>query len=142
MFQYQNVKKFLSSPRISKLLTLPVPNISEGCIKIKLKFLFSHFFAVPQKVLRRLSNIHQLKHSDCYEKKCPNSRNQINRKQNKRITGSFTFEIYIRIVKKQLNLQLFWQYSHPPFMLENYFKIPLLMQSRLRNVNFLRFCIY
>ena len=32
-------------------LTLPVPCISESCIEIKIKFLFSHFFEVPQKVL-------------------------------------------------------------------------------------------
>ena len=34
-------------------LTLNVPCISESYIeiKIKLKFLFSHFFVVPQKVL-------------------------------------------------------------------------------------------
>ena len=36
------------------VLTLPVPYISESCIeiKMKLKFLFSHFFVLPQKVLR------------------------------------------------------------------------------------------
>ena len=32
-------------------LTLPVPCISESCIEIKIKFLFSHFFVVSQKVL-------------------------------------------------------------------------------------------
>ena len=33
------------------VLTLPSPSISEICIKIQkeLKFLFSHFFVVPQK---------------------------------------------------------------------------------------------
>ena len=31
-------------------LTLPVLYISESCIEIKVKFLFSHFFVVLQKV--------------------------------------------------------------------------------------------
>ena len=39
---------------VPKLLTLNVPCISESCIevKIKLSFLFSHFFVVGQKVLK------------------------------------------------------------------------------------------
>ena len=36
------------------MLTLDIPCISESCIEIKIKFLFSHFFVVPQKVLWRL----------------------------------------------------------------------------------------
>ena len=37
-------------------LTLPAPCISESCIKMKidLKFYFSHFFVVPQKVYKTL----------------------------------------------------------------------------------------
>ena len=35
------------------LKSLPVPCISEGFIEIKIKFSFSHFFVVPEKVLRR-----------------------------------------------------------------------------------------
>ena len=34
----------------SELLTLPAPCTSEGCIKMQINFLFSHF-TVPQKVL-------------------------------------------------------------------------------------------
>ena len=33
-------------------LTLNVPCISESCIEIKVKFLFSHFFVVPQKAFK------------------------------------------------------------------------------------------
>ena len=35
------------------LLTLPAPCITESYIQVKIKFLFSHFFVVPQKVLSR-----------------------------------------------------------------------------------------
>ena len=33
------------------MLILPAPYISESCIKIEIKFLFSQFFVVPQKLI-------------------------------------------------------------------------------------------
>ena len=61
-FIYQNFKSYHNcflaiQQRLSAytnhylVLTLPVPYISESCIKIKINFnfLFSHFFVVPQK---------------------------------------------------------------------------------------------
>ena len=45
------------------LLTLNDPCISENCIeKKKVKFLFSHFFVVPQKVLRYHKEVCENKH--------------------------------------------------------------------------------
>ena len=45
------------------LLTLNDPCISESCIeKKKVKFLFSHFFVVPQKVLRYHKEVCENKH--------------------------------------------------------------------------------
>ena len=35
------------------MLTLNMPCISESCIEMKIKFLFSHFFVVAQKALLR-----------------------------------------------------------------------------------------
>ena len=35
------------------MLTLNISCISESCIEMKIKFLFSHFFVVAQKVLLR-----------------------------------------------------------------------------------------
>ena len=47
--KYFNCNDNLQKP----ILTLNVPCISESSIEITIKFLFSHFFVVPQKVLWR-----------------------------------------------------------------------------------------
>ena len=54
------IKNACKSDRVLKLIkrcffqsTLPVLYISESFIEINIKFLFSHFFMVPQKVLWR-----------------------------------------------------------------------------------------
>ena len=35
-------------------LTFPVLCISQSCVEIKLEFLFSHFFVVPEKVFMKV----------------------------------------------------------------------------------------
>ena len=48
--------EFYESPFFNFFLTLKYLSISESCIETKnwVKFLFSHFFVVPQKVLKKV----------------------------------------------------------------------------------------
>ena len=48
------IKSFRKTDIAYSLTTLNNPCISESCIEVKSKFLFSHFFVVPQKTSKGL----------------------------------------------------------------------------------------